>query len=413
MKISKLLARISSIKNIDIYLSILFIFIISLNMFLAILPVKQKYTSHDYWTRYPQLKKTYNASVYGTKYGPFIKDEYVYSYAAGALIKGTSPILINPETPPLGKYLIGLSILVFNNENISIVISVILSYFLLFLLGKQFLTSNTTALLPSLFLSFEPLFKNQFVYTPLLDTIHLSFMLSAFYFFIIAINSREKNLLYFLISSLLLGGFISTKFFGVGAAIIAAWYISIIISKNKKHFIYLTLSFPISILVLLSTYIAVLFTNYPLKQFLGIQKWVFLYNKGHIQNAFTVWPLLLFNQWHTWWGTRAVLSDAQWSILWPIATIITFVTIILYITGRIPRKRGMEMIMAWIVFYLALLSLSDANVRYFVILLPMLYLVSIYGLEYLAKKYLITGKKSYPSKIKTKNIINTKSNTNS
>jgi hypothetical protein len=253
-------------------------------------------------------------------------------------------------------------------------------------------------------MSFEPLFKNQFVRTPLLDIMHLTFMLASFYFFIRAVKAEKKSLLYFLTASLFLGGFISTKFFGVGISIIAAWFISVILYKNKKHFLYLSLTLPFSILLLLLTYIRVLFTDYPLSQFLGIQKWIFLYNKGHIQNAFTVWPLLLFNRWHTWWGDRAILSDAQWSILWPIATIVTFLTIVFYAVGKIPRKRGMEMIMAWIVFYLALLSLSDATVRYFLILLPMLYLVSVYGVESIFNKYLMGEKISSNNKITKRKI---------
>ncbi|HVF69618.1 MAG TPA: hypothetical protein VNA13_03570 [Xanthomonadales bacterium] len=384
----KLKQRITVKFNLRIFLAIALISGIALNLLLAVLPVKEKYTSRDYWSRFPELKKTFNSSIYVDKKGDFIDDEIIYSYAGGAFINGVSPILINPETPPLGKYLIGLSILFFKNENIIILFSGITSLFLLFLIGKQLFSSNITALIPPLILSFEPLFKNQFVRAPLLDIMHLAFMLFAFYFFIKAINTRKNVLLYFLAACLFLGGFISTKFFGVGISLIAAWYLSIIIYKNKNHLFYLSLAMPLSIIVLLFTYVRVLFTDYPLNQFLGIQKWIFLYNKGHIQNAFTVWPLLLFNQWHTWWGTRAILSDAQWSILWPISVLITLLTIIFYILGKLPKKRGIEMIMAWIIFYLALLSLSDATVRYFVILLPMLYLVSVFGLESLILYFL-------------------------
>ena len=173
----------------------------------------------------------------------------------------------------------------------------------------------------------------------------------------------------------------STKFFGTGITIISAWYISIILSEAKKKLIHLTLALPVSLIILLSTYIKVLFTNYPLSQFLGIQKWVFLYNKGHLHFPFSVWQLLLFNRWYTWWGDNKILSDSQWNFAWPIIVVLSLFTIIIYIFRKIPKKRGIEALMAWVVFYLSFLSLSDASVRYFVILLPILYLISVFGLE--------------------------------
>ena len=378
--------------TLRLIIGVILVGIIIANLLITILPIKERYVEKNYWGKYQSLKNAYNSSVYQDKKGSFIPDEIIYAYAGGAYIKGVSPILINPETPPLGKYLIGLSILLFNNENVIILIAGIVSLLFLFLIGTQVLSSKVAALLPPFFLSFEPLFKNQFVYTPLLDIIHLTFMLGAFYFFIKAINATKNILLYFLLANLFLGFYLSTKFFGVGIAIIGAWYVYILVSKNKKLFMCLTATLPISILVLLFSYILVFFTNYPPSQFLGIQKWVFLYNKGHLQHPFSVWSLLLFNKWQTWWGTNAILSDKQWSFIWPTIVVISFFTTLFYILGKIPKKRGIEAIMAWVVFYLALLSLSDSSVRYFVILLPLLYVIAIFGLENLVINYFLKKK---------------------
>lgn len=154
-----------------------------LNIVLWIKPYTFKYLSNDYWRRYPALKKKYYDSIYANKKGQFIRDEYVYSFAAGSLIKGVSPVLVNPETPPLGKYITALSILFFRNEHIMSVLFGVLSLVLLFLVGRQIFSSSVTAFLPVALLSFEPLFLNQLVITPLLDIIQLVFLLSFFYFF--------------------------------------------------------------------------------------------------------------------------------------------------------------------------------------------------------------------------------------
>lgn len=44
-----------------------------------------------------------------------ISDEDLYIYAGNEYIRGTSPILINPEILPLPKYLIGLITVLFGN----------------------------------------------------------------------------------------------------------------------------------------------------------------------------------------------------------------------------------------------------------------------------------------------------------
>jgi len=101
---------------------ILFVFLIAFiafNILTTIFQYSSKYLSADYWERYPQLKKMYESSQYVNKNPEgWIADEEANSYAGGALIKGTNPIYIIADTPPLGKYLIGLSALIFKNENI-------------------------------------------------------------------------------------------------------------------------------------------------------------------------------------------------------------------------------------------------------------------------------------------------------
>lgn len=271
--------------------------------------------------------------------------------------------------------------MIFKNEHVVIPIAGILSLILIYLLGRQIFSTSLIALLPPFLLSFEPIFKNQFIYTPLLDIIHLLFLLSSFYFFNLALRSKRNAFILFLITSLFFGLFISTKFFGVGIAVIFSFYSVLILRKAIEKIKLLTIALPLSILVLLFSYIRVLALGFPLNEFLGIQKWVFWYNQGHLQFPFSVWSLLLFNKWHVWWGNTPILSDPQWRGTWPIITLLSLATIILYLTGKIKKKREAEVLMAWVIFYLAVLSLGDTTARYFVILVPILYLVTILGIE--------------------------------
>src|SRR3989338_11667650 len=64
---------------------------------------------------YDFLENSYLHSQYVQEINPsWIPDEGVYSYAAGNYLQGGNPVLVDPSQPPLGKYFIGLSIILFS-----------------------------------------------------------------------------------------------------------------------------------------------------------------------------------------------------------------------------------------------------------------------------------------------------------
>lgn len=346
---------------------------------------KDKYFSSNYWERFPSLKNAYYNSIYANKKGSWFPDETIYAFNGGALIRGENPILISPEVPPTGKYLIGFSALVFNNENIICMLSSLVSLIILFLLGKQIFSSTFVALLPPTLLSSEPIFLNQLIYTPLLDIIQLMFLLLSFYSFNKALKSKKHILALFLLTNLFFGLFISTKFFGLGITVVLAFFIVLLLNNNKKRLKLFIITLPFSVFVLLVSYIRVLILGYPINKFLGIQKWVFLYNQGHLHMPFSIWPLLFLNKWYVWWGNDKILSDPQWRITWPIIGALTIAAILLYLLRKIPKKKEVEVLMAWAFFYFLVLSFADTSARYFVILIPVMYLIAVFTVLSLMK----------------------------
>jgi len=374
-------AQETKLKTIKFWkiIQVILLLIIIYNFSLVVWQNKDKYLSKNYWQQYPNLKQIYYGSIYKNKYGTWVHDEILYSYIGGALIKGANPILLNPEVPPLGTYLIGASILIFSNQNVVIAISGAFALFLMYLIGKQIYSSNFIALLPPFFLSFEPIFRNQLVYTPLLDIMQLTFLLSIFYFFNKSISADNYGK-YYLVTIVLLGFFISTKFFGTGIAVVGALIITLLLNFNEKRFMFFLGMIPLSIVILYSTYFRVLIDGYPFHKFLGIQKWIYLYNTGHLTQPFTLWPLLFLNQWHVWFGDKPIITDPQWLITWPIFTTLSLLTIFLYFFIFRTKKKEAEILFLWIVMYLILMSFVQISARYFVILIPILYLVGVYGL---------------------------------
>src|SRR6185369_2316729 len=114
-------------KILKIFLSILLTGIILFNISSVLYLNKDKYLAHDYWQRFPELKHRYLDSQYANKHPIWIVDEVGFAYAGGALITGENPILVIPDAPPLGKYLIGLSAVIFNNEHVIVAIFGVLS----------------------------------------------------------------------------------------------------------------------------------------------------------------------------------------------------------------------------------------------------------------------------------------------
>lgn len=351
----------------------------------AVWSVSNKYTSRDLDKRYDKLKFAYEDSQYANKhFKSWIPDEPVNTYAGIAYVNGVNPILIASDTPPLGRYLIGVSGLLFNNENIITLIAGIVSIFFLYLLGTQILPSRILALVPPAMVSFEPLFRNQFIYTPLLDLMQLMFLLPFFYVFNLALKKKKQYIWLFALANVLLGCFIATKFFVSGVTIVIAAVIVLLLNFDKKKLVVYLGTLPLAVLVLLLTYIRAFFDDPNIRNFLGIQKYVYTYHQSQLMFPFSIWPFIYFNQWHVWWGDKPVISDNQWTFMWPVTTTLSILTSIAYVFKKTTKKLEVEILIVWAIVYLLFFSIGQITPRYLVILFPILYLLSVYGIVQLA-----------------------------
>jgi hypothetical protein len=309
-----------------------------------------------------------------------IPDEIVNAYAAGSYVKGVSPILIAPDTPPLGRYVIGVSALMTGNENIIILFFALLTLYLLFLIGKKIVHSSIGAYFLIACFCLEPLFLNQLIYTPLLDILQVGLLLTMMLLFDQGRQEKQikKISLYFISACVVLGCFISTKFYMSGVPIIAAWVFTLIVEKKWNHLTILLLAIPLSIFILCLSYIRVLWDGYGVMKLISIQKWNFIYHQGQLVNFGSAWQLLLFNRWQTWFGGSKIITDAQWRITWPITTIIMIYTFVRIVVHPVKEDTVILPYVFFSVFYLLFLSLGTASTRYFLILLPILFIVTFY-----------------------------------
>ena len=333
----------------------------------------------------------------------WIADEILFAYAGWHYVNGGNPILVNPENPPLGKYLVGLSIKFFDNEKIPSLVFAPLSLFSLYLLSRLFLKKNWLALFPVAIFGWGKLFQEQLIYLPLFETFALTLLCFAFYFFIKA--QDQKN--YFFLSSFFLGTLWATRPWMATAPLLASWGAYLLIRKETEKIISWLISLPVALVVLLLSYTRLFWEGWSIYKVLSVQKWILWYHQSRLIKFGTVWPFIYLKRWYVWWGDKPYLPVDQWNLFWPI-----FTTLALIFSGLVFLKifglkkkwlknfkfdKRITVLCLWVIFYLAFLSIGNINSRYVFYLLPFCYLLGVYFLReiwifFFAKKILSKAK---------------------
>lgn len=138
-----------------------------------------------------------------------IGDDALYNYAGYRLIKGESIENTTTFKPPVGLYLLGLSILVLNPLLIEILLGIGI-VILLFLLSNELLKDKNSALMITTLFALEPFFYNNLT-IGLLDLPQLFFLLLHFVFLMWITKNKKYSLLFSLLSGISLGLFTETK----------------------------------------------------------------------------------------------------------------------------------------------------------------------------------------------------------
>lgn len=328
---------------------------------------------------YERLEKAYYDSQYVLKDPKGIMpDNALYNFAAGFYLHGGNPILVNPEHPPLGKYLLALSILSFQNTKVVTYFFFYLTILAFFLLAKIILKNINLGLLITFVFTSEKLFLNQLQYTPMLNIFQLCFLLFAFYFFILWLEKKDQKYLFF--ASLSLAAAAAVMFFITAAVVFLSWLVFLGLKKEWRKIARLTLwvSCLIYLILTLSYTRTLLEEPNPLKV-LSIQKWIFWFHQGKLTLVLTIWPLIFCNRWQTWWADRAIIQDPQWWLGLPILFTLSFLICFIYLKRKL-KDQSLEVMMIWFLTYCVFISFGQANIRYLLPILPFLYLIIIKGL---------------------------------
>jgi predicted membrane-bound dolichyl-phosphate-mannose-protein mannosyltransferase len=302
------------------------------------------------------------------KYEP-IGDDGLYAYAAFEYSQGRDPTTLNAEMPPLGKYILGASIVLFGNQNIFALVSGLLVLSMLYLLSRKVLHSSVLAFLPPILFSFEPLFYTQ-LRAPFLDLLYLFFGLSTFYFLL------RKSYIHAMI---FLGCMAATK-----ASI--ATFLTVLITIVVYHFLarkrqelkQVLLYSPISFLTFLTSYVVYFFNGNSFLAFLKVQKWIInFYATGAKGSLTAVWQMLLTGEWMQWWGKTESVSE--WSIMWPLFVILFVISLVLLFKKR--NKDAILLPVVWVIMYLGFLMFVPIFPRYLLMVLPFIFIIGVWGVH--------------------------------
>ncbi|MCL6096458.1 MAG: hypothetical protein M1444_02115, partial [Patescibacteria group bacterium] len=341
----------------------------------------QKYDS-SYW------KDRYEHSQYVLPLSKrTIGDDGLYSYAGYRLVNGESIEKTAALWTPVGIYLLGFSILIFNNPliiEILIAIATVISFYLfsLELLKDRRLSAMTTALLV-----LDPFIFSNFTIA-LLDLPQLFFLLLHLLLFIYAVKNTKYTPFLALLSGLSLGFFTETKLPLLLPVIIILEFLYLFKQKLLSKFFWIIFGFTIGIFI---PYLRYFELGNSLKDYLRLHKYMISYYAAGKNQLFplSIWESLLIGYFPTV-ATGLLIKIHNW---WPILPFITIFGLASAIKVFFGKKQSL-FLKVLAVFVFALLftyTIIPSYARYLTLVIPFLYIFSALLLKKYASRQISIG----------------------
>jgi hypothetical protein len=270
----------------------------------------------------------------------FVSDEEIYIASGYLYANGAKPTDYNFQHPPFIKYLFGLSSKYFNLPLLPNIIFGAILLFEIYILGDLIFKKKLIGLLASLLLLIDPVFKEVAIYA-LLDLGQMVFILG----FILVTLFKPKNYILF---GVLLGLAMASKFYSPVIIFLGIIYLYKFISKKfilKYEFLTLVFSF--------LAFSVVYFKSFPFN--------IFFYQAKLIRF------MIDHNTAVAWGGVINMFFGGY--ILWPI---IFFVNVYSILNAKFTDLRFLFYLIP--ILYTLVLCFQLPFTRYFILILPFLYL---------------------------------------
>lgn len=341
------------------------------------------------------LSDLYSKSQYvlGQKSIGGIGDDGLYAFAGYYYLFQRGDVSsVNFEHPPLGKYLIGLSIFLFQNENVINLIYFGILLFTLYRLARSIQLSSLQAVCSVFLFSLDPLFLDHLLRSQLDLPFTLFFTLGV-YFFLKGL--AEAKFLFW--SHLFWGMAFATRFFPIFVLIYV--YLLVVIIFRKKSFLSVFLISSVFVpLIYLVSHISFFVYHPSIIEFLRHKKWMLAW--------FTGTPIVFGNIWRNiFTGTYIdsvgkLVSNEHWIILLPVISVLSMSSLISIFFKQHGKEK--KILYGLVMGYLLYLTAATGGLQKFLMpIYPLMILLTVDSLSFL---YSIIGtwKKRIISRSKAK-----------
>lgn len=303
-----------------------------------------------------------------------IGDDGLFAYVGYKLINGADPSGLNAETPPLGKYFIGLSTLLFKNPFYSGLFFGIGTLVLFYLFSKHIFQDKSDPLFFIALLSLDPLFFTQF-WNAWVDMPQLFFLLANILLFLHTLKVKEKRRFFLALSAgIMLGLFTQTKPAILLPIIFSLEAGYLLFRKMNKEVLFLVFGAAFTTLIVYAKYFML---ENSIFDFLRLQKYIVnFYIQSQLEvHTGAIWSTLFFGKFPD--IVRGVPTAVEeWSLLWPFVTVLGVTAFIAsFVKKQTPLIiKGISLFAASSFF---VFTFIPSYPRYLLIPLPFLYLFAI------------------------------------
>jgi len=300
-----------------------------------------------------------------------IGDDGLYSYAGYRLLNGASIESVISDKPPVGIYVAGLSIFVFNNPILGELFLGIGTLICFYLLAFELLKNKMFALMTTTMLALEPLIFSTF-YITLLDLPQLLFLLLHLLLFLYIFKTKKYGWLIALISGLSLGLFAETKP-PIPLPIILTLEV-LYMYKEKSLFKLMPIAFGFLIGALVP-YFRYFQIGHSIIDYLKLHKYMAsIYLSGHKQLfPLSIWQSLFIGYFPDVVSGKLTKIN-EWWIFLPIVTLIgTIGAIKTLFTKELVILKGL---VVFLFSLLAIYTIIPIYPRYLILIIPFLYIFS-------------------------------------
>ncbi len=309
-----------------------------------------------------------------------IGDDGLYLYEGYRLIRGDDPTTVNAEMPPLGKYLIGISIRLFGNGHIYGLALYTGTLFLTYLLTRTLTRHTAIALGATLLLAADPLFSGQQTLT-MMDSLQ-AFLLTAYLLILVRAGAKPSARVAGS-AGVLLGLFSGAKIALLAPVLCMAGLYVLFRGTDRIKSL---MAFCAGILAGYALpYVPYFIRGHTLTEFLRLQKWIASF---YLHSDLTpTWGSALTAVTGGWYRniySHAWVRTPEWSPLWLPALISSVFSFL--IVRRHKDRTGVAALAAITAMSFTALTVIPFWVRYLVAILPLLYVCGAFILSRLPSR---------------------------